>query len=202
MSTLLVLYPGCVFYEIAAAVSVLSGDQKLIIASPNGKAVVVQEGFEIHATCKYDEVDISQLKFALVPGGNCESAINQPDLNTLLKEVSNLPDCLIGGICNGVLVLANAGLLKGVKCTHTAVPKYAPVPDFQELLDFAGPRFASSIYIDQDVVVDGRIVTAKPWAPAAFAVQLAILGGQIKIADANRTLLRLGCREFNFQEFL
>ena len=147
-------------------------------------------------------MDVSHLKYVLVPGGDCESAMNQPDLNTLLKEVSNLPDSLIGGICNGALVMAKAGLLNGVNCTHTAVPKYAPVPEFQELLDFATPRFASSIYIDQDVVVDGRIVTAKPWAPVAFAVRLAILGGHIKIADANSTLLRLGCREFKFQDLL
>jgi putative intracellular protease/amidase len=200
MSTLVVLYPGCVFYEIAAAISLLGSGQKVAIASPNGKAVIVAEGIEIQATYNYDEVDVSNLKYALIPGGDCESAMNRPDLNSLLKEIANLPGCLMGGICNGALVLANAGLLNGVKCTHTAIPKYAPVPEFQELLEFATPRFASSIYIDQDVVVDGRIVTAKPWAPVAFAVQMAILGGQIKIADANATLQRLGGSIYRFQD--
>lgn len=126
--------------------------------------------------------------------------MNCPDLNKLLKEVASSSKCVIGAICNGALVLANAGILRGVKCTHTAVPKYASIPEFEELLNFATPRFASSIYMDQDVFVDGRIVTAKPWVPVAFAVQVAILGGHLEIKDANRTLMRLGGRDFNFQD--
>ncbi len=198
---LVILYPGCVFYEIAAAVSLLGSSQNVIFASPNGSAVLVNEGFQVHANCRYSEVDTSCLTCVLIPGGDCESVMNCSELDSLLKDAASSSSCVIGAICNGALVLANAGILNGVRCTHTAVPKYAPLPEFGELLDFATPRFATSIYEDQDIVVDGRIVTAKPWAPAAFAVQVAILGGQLKIADASRTLMRLGGRDFNFQHF-
>ncbi|MEW6713265.1 MAG: DJ-1/PfpI family protein, partial [Candidatus Riflebacteria bacterium] len=83
---------------------------------------------------------------------------------------------VVGGICNGALVLANAGILSNRRCTHTAIPKYAPIPEFQELLDFAEPRFAESVYVDEDVVVDGRLITAKPWAHELFAKRMAELG--------------------------
>jgi hypothetical protein len=78
---------------------------------------------------------------------------------------------------NGALVLANAGILDGRRCTHTATPKYAPLPEFQELIDFATPRFAKSIYVDEDVVVKEKIITAKPWSHALFAARMAEAGG-------------------------
>jgi putative intracellular protease/amidase len=173
MNVIVVLYPACVFFEIAEAISLLSKNSQIIIASPDGKPVRVGEGFTVEATLSYAQVNLSQVRFVLIPGGDCSSVMHSTNLDELLKRACSEADIFIGGICNGALVLANAGLLKGRRCTHTATPKYAPIPEFQELISFATPRFSGSIYIDEDVVIDERIITAKPWAHSLFARRLA-----------------------------
>jgi putative intracellular protease/amidase len=83
------------------------------------------------------------------------------------------------GICNGALVIGSAGVLIGKRCTHTAHPKYAPLPEFKELLDFAEDAFKGSTYVDEDVVIDGNIITAKPYAADSLAKAVAA-----KVANA------------------
>ncbi len=106
--------------------------------------------------------------FIVIPGGDCYEAVNHSGLHQLIQKI-NSDNALIAGICNGAVVLASAGVLKNRKCTHTAHPKYAPLPEFKELLDFSGKVFADSIYVDEDVVIDGNIITAKPRAANEFA---------------------------------
>jgi hypothetical protein len=60
-------------------------------------------------------------------------------------------------------------VLKGRSCTHTVHPKYAPLPEFKELLEVGEPLFSGSTYVDEDVVISSHIITAKPWASHEFA---------------------------------
>lgn len=76
---------------------------------------------------------------------------------------------ILAGICNGALILASTGVLKGRNCTHTAHPKYAPSPEFKELLEAVGPLFSGSVFVDGDVVVSEHVITAIPWASHEFA---------------------------------
>lgn len=148
--------------------------------SPDGCPVQVEEGFSVTATGSYADADVSKPKYIVIPGGECESVMDCESLDRLLKAAVDQSGTVVSGICNGALVLANAEVLDGRKCTHTAVPEHAPLPQFQELLDFATPKFARSTYIDEDVVTDGNIMTAKPWAFTSFAVKLAELGDEVK----------------------
>jgi len=59
--------------------------------------------------------------------------------------------------------------LEGEKCTHTAVSKYAPLPEFKELLEVAEKYFTGSEYVDDDIVVSNNVITAKPHAAGKFA---------------------------------
>lgn len=173
MQVIVILYPDCIFFEVAGAISLLSRTYRILMASPDGRPVRVGEQFSIEANLAYDEVNLTKVRFVLIPGGDCSAVMDCPQLDSLLKGAAASTKIVVGGICNGVLVLANAGILSNRRCTHTAIPKYASVPEFQELLDFAEPRFAESIYVDEDVVVDGRLVTAKPWAHDLFAKRLS-----------------------------
>jgi transcriptional regulator GlxA family with amidase domain len=192
MQVIVILYPNCVFYEIAAALSLLSKDHSILITSPDGKPVQVDEKFTIEASLSYhDVVDFTEVRHVLIPGGDCWPIMDCPSLNTLLEKAVASPRTVVGGICNGALVLANAGLLRNRRCTHTAVAKYAPLPEYQELIDFASPRFSTSYFVDEDVVVDGNIVTAKPWAHALFAARLAEIAGGIDSENVAKMAARL-----------
>lgn len=191
MQVIVVLYPDCVFYEIAAAISLLSEKHEIVMASLDGKPVLVGERFSVAANVSYAHVNLANVRYILIPGGDCWSVMSCPQLDDLLQRAANASSITIGGICNGALVLANAGLLSGRRCTHTAIPKYAPIPAFKELLDFAEPRFTDSIYVDEDVVKDGRIITAKPWAHAVFAARLAEASGVLAPEAVEKTAARL-----------
>jgi hypothetical protein len=63
------------------------------------------------------------------------------------------------------LLLARAGLLKGRRFTHGYGPA-SPLPYWKD-----------GTYEDQPVVVDGRIVTAKPQAYIEFAIEVLYAAG-------------------------
>jgi putative intracellular protease/amidase len=119
-------------------------------------------------------IDLSEVKhqlsadFLIFPGGSCDEAIVHRELQKLIQKV-NSKKGVLAGICNGALVLASAGVLISQNCTHTAHPKYAPLPEFKELLEIAGELFKESTYVDEDVVISDNIITAKPHATQEFA---------------------------------
>ena len=143
-------YPECIMLEVEPAIALLKDKTQLQV------------------------IDLKDLPpgntpdFLLIPGGSCDHAIIDTNLHALIQEVNHRGG-LLGGICNGAVVLASSGVLKGHHCTHTAVPKYAPVPEFEELLRVATPLFVGSIYVDENVVQSKNIITAKPSAADAFA---------------------------------
>jgi transcriptional regulator GlxA family with amidase domain len=165
----IILYPGCIYFEIAAFVAQAAASHKIEVVIPEGNQLRVDEGITIVADANYADCTLENTEFVVIPGGDPYAVIDNKTLEKLLIEAHGREDLVIGGICNGALVLAKAGLLNGKRCTHHCIEKYAPLPDYQVLLDFATPLFASSVYVDTDVVLDQRIVTAKASATRAFA---------------------------------
>jgi putative intracellular protease/amidase len=173
-TNVLVLYSGCIFLEVEEALSRLRTTGRLVVATADGRSVRVEEGFTVEADSSFAVMIDRKIQSLTIPGGDCYDVFHNEDLAKLIRSAAR-GDAVIGGICNGALLLAKAGLLSGKRCTHTCISKYAPVPDFQELLDAATPAFVTSSYVDEDVVIDGRIVTAKPWAAKAFGQSLCEL---------------------------
>jgi putative intracellular protease/amidase len=125
----------------------------------------------------------------IVAGGNVASVIENEEVDAFLLENYRNPQTVIGGICNGAWVMAKAGLLKGKTVTHTA---HSSCDAPTEVINTAAPYFAGSEYSFENVVIDGRIVTAKPWAKAEFTVRVAELAGVVEEnkADYYLRLLR------------
>ncbi|MCB9685684.1 MAG: DJ-1/PfpI family protein [Alphaproteobacteria bacterium] len=185
-----VAWPGCAWTEVAPAVALLSRERTLRVAGPSLEPVRTAEGVRIAPDVRYDEEPGEVL---LVPGGDPEAVFDDPALHTLLRRA--VADRLVGGICHGALLLARAGALDGRRVTHTSVPRYAPEPAFTELLAIAGPLFAGTTYVDEDVVVDGRLVTAKPWAALDFGKAVLRLAGAEREVAASRTRYLRGVRD-------
>lgn len=167
-------WPGCAWQEVTSAITLLAPSRVVRVLAARLGPVRVSEGFAVapdatwHGLSPADEV--------LVPGGDLAAVWDDATLRTLLRE--HVPTGVpVGAICNGVLLLARAGLLSGRRCTHTCTDRYAPLPAWAELRTAAEPALAGTIYVDADVVEDGPIVTAKPWAAIAFAEVLARRAG-------------------------
>lgn len=150
MNGYIIKYPGCIIDEVLPTIEALNKNTNLNI------------------------IDLTSVKsdlsadFLVLPGGSCDEAVVHYELHNLIRKTLS-SNGIVAGICNGALVLASAGVLKNRKCTHTANQKYAPWPEFKELLEFAEKIFSESVYIDEDVVIDGNIITAKPHAAELFA---------------------------------
>jgi putative intracellular protease/amidase len=150
-----VTYPGCIMDEVQPAIAKLQNTTILKIIDLKSLAI---DG---------------PVDFIIIPGGSCDEALDNFTLHDLIRK-TNESGKVVAGICNGAVVLASAGILKNQKCTHTAHPKYAPMPEFEELLAFADKVFEGSKYIDEDVVIDGKIITAKPQVSVEFAEAIAL----------------------------
>ena len=147
---LIIRYPNCIMDELEDAIKILEDRTVLTTVTLD------------------DDLKEVSANFLLIPGGSCDLAVTNQGLHQLIKNVKD-KNGTVAGICNGALVLASAGVLSGEKCTHTAVEKYAPRPQFDELLEVAAREFAGSEYIDEDVVVSNNVITAKPHATKEFA---------------------------------
>lgn len=104
----------------------------------------VMEGFMVQPDLSIEKLDREQVRSFILPDGEI-SAINHREIWSLLRELND-KQVLIAGICAGVDVLDDAGILEGVRSTHSA---------------------------DEDLVRDGNIITARANAYVDFAIKAA-----------------------------
>ncbi len=182
---ILVAYTGCVYLEVAHVISLLSNSMRIAVATPDGGPIAVGEGFSLNADYSYESIPESMVKAVIVPGGDIYDIKDNTALDDLLRN-SFRAGITIGGICNGALIVAKSGILDGRKMTHMATERHAPRPEFAELLAYAAPKIASTRYVDENLVIDSKIVTAKPWATIAFAKHVGLLCGVLTETEANQ----------------
>ncbi len=173
---LVLLYPGCISYEVALASELLSEKFQIVTASPEGSPITEASGLPLAIELKYSEVKLDNCKAILVPGGDPKSISQNKEIDRILVE-ANKKTLLIAGICAGPSVLAKAGILKGKKIAHG----YGP-----EQLDFLKSIFEGVNLTDNLFVVDGNIITAKPEAHIEFAVEIACRLNAVDAAKSGR----------------
>lgn len=181
---ILVAYRGCIYLEVAHVVSMLAKTARVIVATPDGRPITTGEGLTLNADCSYDSIPDLNVKAVIVPGGDIYDVKDNLVLDDLLRNAF-CDGLTIGGICNGALLLAKSGILDSRKMTHMATDDYAPRSEFAELLDYAKPKVANTTFVDENVVIDSKIVTAKPWATIAFAKHIGLLCGALSESEAD-----------------
>ncbi|PON76577.1 Peptidase C [Parasponia andersonii] len=130
--------------------------------------------FALNAT--FDDIEVSKYDGLVIPGGRAPEylALNQSVVDLVNKfSASKKP---IASICHGQLVLAAAGLAKGLKCT--AYPAVGPA------LDAAGAHWVEPESI-KACVVDGHIITGATYEghPEFIRLFVQALGGNITGSD-------------------
>lgn len=116
----------------------------MIFCTLDGKPIRAMEGFSVNVDMSLQDIDKAQIRSLILPGGNI-SEINNAEVWAYLQEVKE-KDVLIAGICAGVDVLDDAGILRDVKSTHST---------------------------DEDLVSDKNIITARANAYVDFAIEAA-----------------------------
>lgn len=162
---LVIFYPDCIEFEAILAAQLLHEENLLVdVATADGADYLGPSGIALRATHSYAEVRPEEYRVVILPGGDTSSVLENETLLGLLKA-TNQAGATFGAICAGPRLLGRAGLLKGRRFTHGYGAD-------SRLADWEG-----GTYMDQLVMVDGNIVTAKPQAYLDFAVDLLYAAG-------------------------
>jgi putative intracellular protease/amidase len=179
------LYPGCIFFEIAAAVELLARSCELAYCTPDGSAHAASNGARIAADGSYADAVATEARCVVVPGGNPDAIIDPGTANACLIA-AHRRGAWLTGICAGSLVIARAGLLKGRRATHNYTAEHA-TPD---VVACVAPIYDGIVFERADVVVDAPFITAQHWAHVPFAAAVARSLGVLSPDEAARYLQR------------
>ncbi|MBI9105343.1 MAG: DJ-1/PfpI family protein [Spirochaetales bacterium] len=109
-----------------------------------------------------EALDLTDVEGLIIPGGWSDE--QSPELTQLICKLDE-EEKMLAAICRGPSYLARAGALDTVKYTTTYT---------EELANDLGVEdpFDRENFIDENVVVDGRFITAKGFAFIDFAVEI------------------------------
>ncbi|MBS4537440.1 DJ-1/PfpI family protein [Clostridium sp. D2Q-11] len=158
MKTYVLIYEGFVQFEVVLSNYFMKTKGEIVTVGLNNKEVTSWEGFRTLPHITLEEVDIKDVDLLILPGGDPQHLINDKKLMEVIDKL-NSQGKTIGAICAAPLSLAKAGVLKGRKYTTTL-----PIVEFKD--------FNESEFVDENVVVDGNIITAKASGYVDFALEL------------------------------
>lgn len=145
MKDVFLIYDTSCFYEIVILNYFMSFTKcEVILCSLDGKAVQTAEGYSVNADTSLNNVNLSEVRSFVIPGGDV-SIISNEDVKNVLQELKK-KNTLIAGICAGVDLLDEAGILKDIKSTHST---------------------------DEDVVNDSKVITSRANGYVDFAIEVA-----------------------------
>jgi len=132
---------------------------------PGWDTYIERRGYGLEADLPFDDVRVDDYAAVLLLGGRAPEYLrNNARLLDLVREFDR-QEKWIFAICHGVQILAAAGLARG-KC----------VTCYQHVRLEA--EQAGGIFVDEQAVCAGRIVTAQTWQshPAFYRTIFALLG--------------------------
>ena len=123
------------------------------IAAPNRDTIEGEGGYRLEPDLTIDEVDPNDYQLLIIPGGYPDGA---PFTVSKIKKAQEITQAFFAkskpvvSICHGPWLLATADVLKGRRLTSYWEDG---VPD--------DIRKAGGTWVDEDVVVDGNLVTSR-----------------------------------------
>ena len=179
------LYPGCIVFEIAAVLELLARSCELRCFTPDAQPHAASNGTRLLADGSYADAVVYEARCVIVPGGNPDAIIEPGSANACLIA-AHRRGALLAGICAGSLVIARAGLLKGRRATHNYTLEHTSA----DVVACTAPIFDGIVFERADVVVDAPFITAQHWAHVPFAAAVAQQLGVMSPAEAAQYLQR------------
>jgi protease I len=136
------------------------GVKVIIAGTGSAKVYNGKFGYPIETDCILTDISPAEVDGVIVPGGWAPDFLRRYDfVNNFVKELDK-KGMLVAAICHGPSVLVSAGILKGRTITC-----------FKAIKDDV--MCAGAKYVDQEVVVDDNLITArKPEDLAAFCSKI------------------------------
>ena len=163
------LYPGCIFFEIALAVETLARTSAVRYYTPDSKAHEASNAAVVASSGDYQALAEAAPLAVLIPGGDPRSILLPENLARHALQAAADRGALLAGICAGNLVLAASGLLRGRRGTHNYTLEHAAPQSVQA----TAPLWEGMAFERANLVQDGRVITAQPWAYRQYAAAVA-----------------------------
>ncbi len=145
MKSVVLLYnTSCIFEIVTLNYFLKYANKDVLFVSVDGKAITSTEGYSINVDMALDDVDPLEIGLFIIAGGDV-GEIDRAEVHKLIKELADR-GALVAGICAGVDVLENSGILAEAKSTKNT---------------------------DLDCVVDNNIITARANAHVDFAIEVS-----------------------------
>jgi len=154
------LYPGCIFFEIALATETLAKHLPVRYYTPDGQPHQGSNGSTISSAGDLSALKSASTRAVLVPGGDPRALLLPTAIATEALQAQAGAGAVVAGICAGNLVMASAGLLQGRRGTHNYTAEYAPPDKVTATHAF----WTGMHFIRANLVQDGNIITAQAWA--------------------------------------
>lgn len=133
------MYP---FYRMQEA------GHKVIVAGPKAGAYQSKHGYPLEAEKAASEIKIEDFQALIIPGGQAPDRMRtHADMVKIVRQASD-KGLVIGAICHAAQMLIEADVVKGKKATCYKSVK-------------TDLKNAGADYLDEPVVVDGRLVTSR-----------------------------------------
>lgn len=145
MKDVVILYDSCCLYEIVSTNYYLQfSGAEVVFAGLGKRPVRTKEGFSVNVDCCLEEVDFSDVRSLILPGGN-KAVLGTDAVKAAIQTVYSAGK-LVAAICSAVDVLEDAGILADVRSTHST---------------------------DDDCVCDKNVITARANAYVDFGIEAA-----------------------------
>lgn len=161
-NAVVLLADGFETVEALTAIDVLrrAGVKSRLVSTMGTAHVISAQQVQVTADKTLDTLEAEEVDCLVIPGGmpGVRRLMADDRVSALLTVVFNDPKKTVAAICAGPMVLAELGLLEGRKATV--------FPGCED-------PFPPGCLVDEDVVVDGDLVTARSMGfSLPFAVEL------------------------------
>ena len=145
MKDIVILYESCCLYEIVSTNYYLQFSGAEVVFAGLGKHPVrTKEGFSVNVDCCLEEIDFSDVRSLILPGGN-KAFLGTDEVKAAIRSVYSAGK-LVAAICAAPSILGRMGLLDG--------RKYACYPGFESLV-------SGGIHTGKKVEQDDIFITAE-----------------------------------------
>lgn len=143
MKDIVLLFDTACIYEIVILNYFLKfTGSETVFCSLHKKSITSMEGYSLRIDTELSEIAVKEVRSMIIPGGDI-SSLKKEEIYRFLRGLK-ADGKVIAGICAGVDILEEAGVLKGVQSTHST---------------------------DLDVARDQHIITARANAYVDFAIE-------------------------------
>lgn len=158
MKVYILIYDGFANFEVALAALFMKSKGEVITVGTKFDPIISEEGFRFIPHTVLNQIQVNEVDLFIIPGGDPNVLLYDNNLPQILAQLNSL-NKMIAGICSAPIHMAKSGILEGKNYTTSL-----PYENYVE--------FSKSNYIDQNVVVDGNIITARGKGYVDFAITL------------------------------